>query len=412
MTLSIRLDAVGGIAGDMFVAALLDARPDLGTRVLSDAAAVLPEGAGKPSLEEGLSAGLHCRRFRLDAPGETAHTPHATFRDMVSRIEAARLAPGTASHRTALPPPPPDPGAPDPPVPVRRVHSPKCAAGFSLLAAPAAGSIRAALGGAAWRVSAFPRGAGLVRPRHGLLPIPAPATALLLEGFRFRDDGIGGERVTPTGAAILRHLVADPAAGAAGRLCATGTGAGTRDLPGQPNILRASLFEIATAAPDGEDVLVLEFEVDDMTGEEIAVAADRLRAAAGVRDVLLIPALGKKGRPVQSFRLLADPLQRDTVQDACFTETATIGLRRHIVRRTVLHRSAATAHGTRIKTVARPAGPDAKAESDDLAAIPGLAARRAANRLAEGECPLNPASPPSSPIFRASPSRSAAGSTA
>ena len=126
-------------------------------------------------------------------------------------------------------------------MPVDEVHFHEIGDWDSLMDVMAAGSIAAALEGARWSVSALPRGGGLVRTRHGLLPVPAPATARLLDGFTWRDDGIGGERVTPTGAAILRHLVGAAAArGVVGRLQGTGTGAGTRELPGQPNILRAT----------------------------------------------------------------------------------------------------------------------------------------------------------------------------
>jgi hypothetical protein len=215
--------------------------------------------------------------------------------------------------------------------------------------------------------------------------VPAPATAWLLEGFSWRDDGIGGERVTPTGAAILRHLVTAPQSRVAGRLQATGTGAGTRELPGQPNILRAVLFADASAEPttDEEDILVLCFEIDDMTAEEIAVAADRLRAAPGVRDLVLIPAIGKKGRPVHTFRLLIEPGQREPVAEVCFTETSTIGLRWQPAQRAILPRLLSDAGALRVKTVTRPAGPSRKAESDDLAGLAGLEARRAAKRAAE-----------------------------
>lgn len=385
MTLAIRLDAVGGVAGDMFVAALLDASPELCPRVLQDAAAVLPEGAGEPVLAAGLSGGLHCRRFRLNAPEQAARAQHETFPDMVSRIEAASLHAGTASHAVAILRHLAEAEAAIHRVPIEQVHFHEIADWDSLMDVTAAGSIAAALDGASWSVSPLPRGDGLVRTRHGMLPVPAPATARLLEGFLLRDDGIGGERVTPTGAAILRHLVVDPNASVAGRLHATGTGAGTRELPGQPNILRACLFETIAAAPAEEEIVIVEFEVDDMTGEELAVAADHLRATSGVRDVLLIPALGKKGRPVHGFRLLVEPLARDAVQDACFAETATIGLRWQRVRRAILPRSATMAHGARIKTVTRPTGLESKAESDDLATISGLAARRRAKRSAEGE---------------------------
>ncbi len=392
MTLAIRLDAVGGIAGDMFAAAMIDALPDLRDRVLADAAAVLPPGTGTPVFTPGTSAGLHCLRFGLSAPARDHHhhhhhhdhPAHAGFRDMVARLSAAPLSPGTAKHATAILRHLAEAEAAIHHVPVDEVHFHEIGDWDSLMDVTAAGSVAAALEGTRWSVSALPRGDGLVRTRHGLLPVPAPATAWLLEGFTCRDDGIAGERVTPTGAAILRHLVEPASArGIVGRLQGTGTGAGTRELPGQPNILRATLFEAAVDRPGEEDILVLSFEIDDMTAEEIGVAADRLRAAGGVRDLVLIPAIGKKGRPVHTFRLLVEPTARDAVAEACFTETATIGLRWQEARRAVLPRSGTEAGAVRVKTVTRPAGASHKAESDDLAPITGLDARRAAKRKAE-----------------------------
>jgi uncharacterized protein (TIGR00299 family) protein len=384
MSLAIRLDAVGGVAGDMFVAAMLDALPDLRDRVLADAAAVLPKGAGQPVLEPGTSAGLHCLRFGLSEPPRHDHAhPHAAFRDMVARIEAAPLAQGTAAHATAILRLLAEVEAAIHHVPVDQVHFHEIGDWDSLMDVTAAGSVAAALDGAQWTVSALPRGDGLVRTRHGLLPVPAPATARLLEGFRWRDDGIGGERVTPTGAAILRHLVTAPDARVSGRLRATGTGAGTRELPNQPNILRATVFAEVLAEPGDEDIIVLCFDIDDMTAEELGVAADRLRDVHGARDLVLVPAIGKKGRPVHTFRLLVEPGAQDAVVAACFTETSTIGLRWHTEQRMVLPRKASVAGPLRVKTVTRPLGPSRKAESDDLSAIAGLEARRAAKRAAE-----------------------------
>ena len=389
MTLAIRLDAVGGIAGDMFAAAMVDALPDLRARVLADAAAVLPPGTGTPGFTPGTSAGLHCLRFGLSAPvgnhphHHSHHHAHAGFRDMVARIEAAPLSPRTAAHATAILRHLAEAEAAIHHVPVDEVHFHEIGDWDSLMDVTAAGSVVAALEGAHWSVSALPRGDGLVRTRHGLLPVPAPATARLLEGFTWRDDGIGGERVTPTGAAILRHLVDPASARVAGRLQGAGTGAGTRELPGQPNILRATLFGAAADGPSEEDIVVLSFEIDDMSAEEIGVAADRLRATDGVRDLVLIPAIGKKGRPVHTFRLLVEPTARDAVAEACFTETATIGLRWQMARRAVLPRMRADAGAVRVKTVTRPVGPSRKAESDDLADFAGLEARRAAKRRAE-----------------------------
>jgi pyridinium-3,5-bisthiocarboxylic acid mononucleotide nickel chelatase len=214
--------------------------------------------------------------------------------------------------------------------------------------------------------------------------VPAPATARILDGFEWRDDGVGGERVTPTGAAILRHLGVG-ASRSGGKLAGTGMGAGTRDLPGMPNILRALVFESAAGVADAQTVAVLSFDIDDMTGEEIGVAAELLRAAGGVLDVALAALSGKKGRPLVEFRLLVRPEALNAVQQLCFIETSTIGLRWRIERRATLGRSVDTAASAiRVKRVDRPDGAaTAKAESDDLTTIDSLARRRAAKAEAE-----------------------------
>ena len=201
-----------------------------------------------------------------------------------------------------------------------------------------------------------------MRTAHGMLPVPGPATARLLEGYPWRDDGISGERVTPTGAAILRHLVpADvcDAASASGRLLAQGFGAGTRTLPGVPNVLRALVFEQREAIAD-ERVALVEFDVDDMTGEELALAADRLRTVDGAIDVSVGTRTGKKGRIVADFRVLARVAAADVVADACFAETSTLGLRLREERRRVLPRRevGVDAEGMRlrVKVARRPDG--------------------------------------------------------
>src|SRR4029077_18664171 len=134
-----------------------------------------------------------------------------------------------------------------------------------------------ALEGARWTATSLPLGGGTVRTAHGVLPVPAPATTLLLVGYPWHDDGIAGERVTPTGAAILRYLVPPDRCNVrrdAGRLLGAGSGAGTRTLAGLPNIVRALVHERAHVADfdagmQSDVVSVLEFDVDDMTGEEI-----------------------------------------------------------------------------------------------------------------------------------------------
>lgn len=389
----IHLDAVGGIAGDMFVAALLDALPELAEPVLRDAAAALPAGCGRPALTVGQSGGVHARRFGLDgAAGHRHGHGHdhgaGTFVDMRRRIAAA-VPPRTAEHAVGILTVLAEAESHIHGVPLDAVHFHEIADWDSLMDVVAAGSLIAALeerfGTLSWSVSELPMGGGLVRTRHGLLPVPAPATAGILTGFRWRDDGVAGERVTPTGAAILRHLCAD-GPHPAGRLAASGTGAGTRTLPGMPNVLRALLYALDSAGT-ADSVAVLGFDVDDMTGEEMAAAADRLRRADGVLDVALFAGVGKKGRPVHEFRLLLRPEAVDTVADLCFLETSTIGLRWRVEQRRTLPR---TQHSVerqgrtvRLKSVVRPGGLiTRKAENDDLLDRP-LADRRHLQRRAE-----------------------------
>ena len=403
----IHLDAVGGVAGDMFVAAMLDAFPALRDRVLADVGAVLPPHAGQPELTEGFSRGVRVLRFGLRKP-ETRETSHehrgdhhhdhahhhhddehrhhgARFIDLKGLIENASLSEGTASQAVAIMTLLARAEARIHGVAVEDVHFHEVGDWDSLMDVVAAGSIAAALAPARWTVSDLPRGRGLVRTQHGLLPVPAPAAVELLTSFRWRDDGVGGERVTPTGAAIVRSLCTPQEDGVSrsGRLVAVGSGAGTRDLVAMPNILRVTVFE-ADAGIGGDLVEVMTFDVDDMTGEEIAVAADRLRTAVGVLDLTLQAVSAKKGRPATRFQILAAPAEADAVASAVFTETSTLGLRRRPERRLVLAREETVSAGRRAKAARRPGGgTTVKLESDEVRDVAGLAARRAVARMVE-----------------------------
>jgi uncharacterized protein (TIGR00299 family) protein len=419
----IHLDAVGGVAGDMFVAAMLDAFPDLRIRVFDDLHATLPMGCGTPVLSEGLSSGMSVRRFVLDTgasntpmhrqhgdphhhhhhdinhPEQESHYHHgethgrgAAFADLVDRIVSAPLHAGTAEHAIAILRRLAEAESRMHRVTVDEVHFHEIGDWDSLMDVVAAGSIIAALPGASWSVSDLPRGHGLVATQHGLLPVPAPATLELLRGFRWRDDGIGGERVTPTGAAILAHVVEPTPPRRSGMLHCAGTGAGTRELSNMPNILRVSVFaidDVATPLQANQDeVIVLAFDIDDMTGEEVGIAIDRLRCAEGVLDVSIGSRQGKKGRPVHDFRLLLKPQVLSKVSELCFIETSTIGLRWHHASRICLQRSgetiAASGKILQRKRVRRPDGTASfKVESDDVADFGGLVQRRGIARVVE-----------------------------
>jgi uncharacterized protein (TIGR00299 family) protein len=254
----------------------------------------------------------------------------------------------------------------------------------------AAAALIEAAGAATWSVGALPIGGGVVRTAHGPMPVPAPATALLLEGFALHDDGISGERVTPTGAAILRYLGCAAGPAAAGRLLASGYGFGTRVLPGMSNCLRALVFEVAAAEGAGlhRELAVLAFEVDDQSGEELAAGLERVRAVPGVHDVVQMAAFGKKSRLAVHVQVLVAPDALEAAVAACFRETTTIGLRTHVVQGRALRRRfervAVDGHAVTVKVVERPEGvATAKAEADEIKAFPTHAARGRIRRDAE-----------------------------
>jgi uncharacterized protein (TIGR00299 family) protein len=255
----------------------------------------------------------------------------------------------------------------------------------------AASVIIAAMGDARWSVSALPLGGGRVKTQHGLMPVPAPATTLLLEGFDVIDDGIAGERVTPTGAAILRHLCHGSRAGLHARVGRTGVGFGTKTLPGISNVLRVLAFDSAASeaqrAPAHRELAVIGFEVDDQSGEDLACGLDRVRMLPGVHDVIQAPVFGKKSRIAVHVQVLVRPDVLEDAIEACFRETTTIGLRTHLVQGRALQREMleleVDGRPVRVKRVERPGGATAKAEADDASDRGSHAARTRLRQEAE-----------------------------
>ena len=247
----------------------------------------------------------------------------------------------------------------------------------------AAAVLLARLAPASVSVSPLPLGNGRIETAHGIMPVPAPAVAILLEGFETIDDGIAGERVTPTGAAILRYLNPARRRASPARLTAAGYGFGTRRLPGISNCLRATLFETAETVLTipHRTLSVVTFEIDDQSGEDLAAGIDRLRAHDGVHDVIQLPAIGKKGRFAVQLQVLADERRTDDVIELCFRETTTIGLRLQRVEARALARRTehviADGRPVRVKLVDRPGGETGKPEADDLLGAGDAAARAA-----------------------------------
>jgi len=211
-------------------------------------------------------------------------------------------------------------------------------------------------------------GGGTVHCAHGILPVPAPATALLLRDIPMYGGAIQSELCTPTGAALLRHFVAKFGAMPLMRGAAYGYGMGKKDFE-QANCVRAILGE---SEGETEEIVELSCDMDDMTGEALGFASEQL-FALGARDVYTMPVQMKKGRPGVLLRVLCMPEQRDIMVAAIFRHTTTIGIREARLRRHVLDRTIETldtAYGpVRRKTATGYGVERGKPEYEDLAHI-------------------------------------------
>lgn len=213
-------------------------------------------------------------------------------------------------------------------------------------------------------------GSGWVEAAHGSLPVPAPATALLLEGQDLRQDGpVTGEATTPTGAALLRAL-SRGSPPARWRLARSGWGAGTRNPEGYPNALRLLLGDVAAEA----GVLdVIATDLDDLSPEYL----DPVRGAvleAGAVECYAWTVQGKKGRVALRVEVLAPADRAEAVIAALLRHSTTAGIRRTTTTRVTLPRREVTVelapgHRVRIKVWRGPDGPRWKAEFDDVVAV-------------------------------------------
>lgn len=226
-------------------------------------------------------------------------------------------------------------------------------------------------------------GSGQVHCAHGILPVPAPATATILQDVPIYGGSIQGELCTPTGAALLKHFADSFGGMPVMRTSAIGYGMGKKDFPAA-NCVRALLGERSAAS---DDVIELCCNIDDMTGEAIGYAFDKL-FAAGALDVYTIPIGMKKSRPGHLLHVICREADKDALVRALFAHTTTIGIRENRFRRYTLDR--------RIETIETADGPvrrkcstgygvsREKFEHDDLARIAdaqGLSLREAEARV-------------------------------
>jgi uncharacterized protein (TIGR00299 family) protein len=190
-----------------------------------------------------------------------------------------------------------------------------------------------------WICSPLNVGGGHVHCAHGKFPVPAPATLELLRDLPVYSSGVKKELVTPTGAALLRALDVTSSNFPAMAMSATGYGAGSREIAGQPNVLRLVIGEASgNGHKSGTKVGIIETTIDDATPELLSYVADKL-LAAGASDVYRTPVQMKKGRTGIQLTVLCSPTKAEELQRMVFAETTTLGLRYREEEKKTLARS-------------------------------------------------------------------------
>ncbi len=185
--------------------------------------------------------------------------------------------------------------------------------------------------------SAIAVGSGTVKCAHGVLPVPAPATAVLLKGVPLASCDEDGELCTPTGAAILTTLAEEFGPLPPMSIAQIGYGAGNRDNQNRPNVLRVIVGE-AKNRDSSDEIAVLETNLDDVTPEVVGYCLERL-LEAGALDAYCTPIYMKKSRAAMQLTILSELADVKKLEAIVFTETPTLGIRRHEARRTKLDRS-------------------------------------------------------------------------
>jgi len=368
------LDPMSGIAGDMFLGALIDAGLDE-TFIRELPATLGLEGvtAEVTTVSRGQIA---CRKVDFTIPPQ----PHGRHLKHIRALVEATPAPEAvkakameaftliteceaAIHGTT----------------VERVHLHEVGSVDAIL--DIVGSIWGLerLGVTAVYCGTIPLGDGFVDTQHGRMAVPTVATLRLLEGLPVHPGPEGaGELVTPTGAALVRVLSAGAPSGGFVPV-ASGFGAGTKDFPDRANALRIVLADQAADAPAQDRLIMLAADIDDATGEELGALADTLRDS-GARDVILLQTVMKKGRPGTRVECLVAPQDADRLEARLLMESTTIGVRRFEVARRALPRAESVVsvfgHDLLVKVVTLPDGSTrAKPESDDVVRVARVTGR-------------------------------------
>jgi pyridinium-3,5-bisthiocarboxylic acid mononucleotide nickel chelatase len=325
-------DCFSGCSGDMFVGALLDA--GLSFEALKEGLASLDIRGYSLSCEKVRRSAITATKFNVNMD-EHVHQPHRSLSDILGIIEASRLSPhvkqlsGEVFRRLG------EVEAAVHGVPLQEVHFHEIGAIDSIIDITASILGSDLLGIEQFYSSPLPLGGGKINTAHGILPVPAPATLELLARAHApvvdfpASETFQGELVTPTGAALITSLASFKRPDVVLEKC--GYGAGNKEFPGWPNVLRVWIGQIENQ-PESEDLVLLETNIDDMNPQVYGYLMDKLLAEKAA-DVWFTPIQMKKNRPAILLSVLAPVSAEGILSETILRETSTLGIRVRSVSR-------------------------------------------------------------------------------
>jgi pyridinium-3,5-bisthiocarboxylic acid mononucleotide nickel chelatase len=328
-------DCFSGISGDMVLGALVDAGCDLAQ--METQLRKLAVTGWEISWEQVLRRGLAATQVRVES---SEPQRHRSLYDILQLIEQAGLPQSVAERSSKIFRQLGEAEAHVHGVPIESVHFHEVGAVDAIVDIVGVAAGFDQLGIEVFACSALNVGGGRVNTQHGILPVPAPATAKLLLGAPTYSTGIERELVTPTGAAIVAALASQFGPQPLMTVGVIGHGAGSADLAEQPNVLRLFIGETASRQfdePMDEDVVMLEANVDDMSPQVYGYFAERA-LHAGALDVFSTAVQMKKNRPGQMVTVVCRPESWEKLSDLLFEETTTLGMRHSSVKRRTLRR--------------------------------------------------------------------------
>ena len=369
MTTIAYLDCFAGISGDMLLGALLSAGwPVEG---LQDVIARLKLGDVQLEAQRVSKHGVSATQVTIHSP---SHQPHRGMKELSAIVLDAALSQSIQESALSALRLLAEAESEVHNVPIERIHFHEVGAVDTVI-----DIVGALVGLQELKVdsvysSAVPWSRGTVKTEHGILPVPPPAVALLLKGMPVVGVEIEGETVTPTGATLARTLVKNFGPMPAMKVAAVGYGAGQRDWPDRPNVLRLAIGQAEEKANGltAETLTMLTCNIDDMNPQWYGPVIEALQKA-GALDVWLTPVQMKKNRPATVIEVLCQKDRTDELRTLLLKQTTTLGVREHDVTRYSLQRrieTVQTKYGpVRIKVATLPDGSIKVApEHDDCAA--------------------------------------------